>query len=390
MESNRSVTVIQRLRRQVETIMRDSGSTRVLSPAMLLLILAKAYGAAVGLRAGLYRQKVLKARRLPCKVIAIGNLTVGGTGKTPLTLFIARQVQDLGLRVGIVSRGYKGTAERSGGLVSDGRRILMSAAAAGDEPYMLATSLPGVAVAVGRNRFAAGMQLLQNAHPQVVILDDAFQHMGLERDLNILLLDYAQPFGNHQLLPRGTLREPLTALGRADVCILTRCDKAHTPETERLVRMLATKPVLRAYAVPFVDQMLTRTTAESEEARLLKTYEDFQGRRVFLFSGLADNLDFKRTITQTGAVVTGAWAYSDHHFYSKRDLDRIAAAAVESAAELLVTTSKDFARIAAGTQWPLNLVVVGLNLDLKNDHGILAKLITDHLALPQPAGARPL
>lgn len=202
MALNGPVTTLTRIRHQIETIMRGPGETRPLSPAMLLQLLAAGYGAAVRLRASFYKRGLWTPRRLPCKVISVGNLTVGGTGKTPMTRYLARLVQSLGREVAIVSRGYKGRAEKSGGIVSDGKRILMDADAAGDEPFMLASGLGDVPVAVGRNRFAAAMQLLQACHPEVIILDDAFQHLPLDRDLNVVLLDHKRPFGNGHLLPR--------------------------------------------------------------------------------------------------------------------------------------------------------------------------------------------
>ena len=281
-----------RMRRQVETIMRDQGHTRLFSPAMLLLLLAGAYEAAVRLRASMYRQGYYKVRRLPCKVISVGNITVGGTGKTPMTRYLARQIQALGRRVAIVSRGYKGAAEKNGGLVSDGKRVLMDAATAGDEPYLLAAGLRDVPVAVGRDRFAAAMRLLQAHDSEVIILDDAFQHLPLARDLNIVLLDHQRPFGNHHLLPRGPLREPLTALERGDVFILTRRDRPADPDGRQPVKGLPARPVLKASVQPVVAKVIPKRCGSkrfSAEARGVMAGDYLNNRQALLFSGLANN-----------------------------------------------------------------------------------------------------
>ncbi len=199
---------------------------------LLLMLLSKAYGAGVLLRRDGYASGFLKAKKLPCTVISIGNLTTGGTGKTPMTIYVAERVRRLGYRVAVISRGYKGTAEKSGGIVSDGSAIRMDPVTAGDEPFLLAASLKDIPVLVGHDRYQSGMHAINRFQTEVVILDDAFQHLALFRDLNLLLLDSSLPFGNGHLLPRGTLREPTSALRFSDALVMTRSAQPFCSPTE--------------------------------------------------------------------------------------------------------------------------------------------------------------
>ncbi|HEU4402317.1 MAG TPA: tetraacyldisaccharide 4'-kinase, partial [Candidatus Polarisedimenticolia bacterium] len=188
-------------------------STLLAPPALL-------YRAAVRARNALYDSGRLRVHRLPCAVVSIGNLTAGGTGKTPLTSFVAGLLRDSGYRVGVASRGYRRHGTRAPLLVADGRALLVDAAHAGDEPYLIARDNPGVAVAVGADRAAAARLLLAAHNPEVIVLDDGFQHRRLGRDLDLLLLDGPDPWGNGKMLPLGPLREPLSGLARAGAIVL--------------------------------------------------------------------------------------------------------------------------------------------------------------------------
>lgn len=190
-----------------------------------LSFLSLLYGGAHRLRCVAYQRGWRRTHRLSCPVVSIGNLVAGGTGKTPMTQFIARHAQHLGYHPVILSRGYKGRAERKGGVVSDGTTVLMTPEMAGDEPFMLASSLTGIPVIVGQDRYRSGCLAIKQFQPDLILLDDGFQHIRLARDLNILLLDNHRPMGNGYLLPRGILREPLAAIKRADVVVFTRAEK---------------------------------------------------------------------------------------------------------------------------------------------------------------------
>ena len=183
-------------------------------------------------------RRLIPSHQLPCKVICIGNLTVGGTGKTPMTMHVAQELKRLGYNTAIVSRGYRGGAEGRGGIVSDGQSIQMGPEQAGDEPFMMARSLSGIPVIVGKNRYAAGMLAVSEFQSDVIVLDDGFQHLRLKRDIDLVLLDRLHPFGNSYLLPRGTLREPISSLERGSACILTRCRTNRNDSATPLIELL--------------------------------------------------------------------------------------------------------------------------------------------------------
>jgi tetraacyldisaccharide 4'-kinase len=180
------------------------------------------YGFAMWLRAYMYQKGIiLKTRRLPVPVISIGNLTLGGTGKTPMTQFVVRHLLAKGRRPLIISRGYGGRTTGGPRVVSDGTSMLMSPAEAGDEPCLLAESLSGVPVVIGRKRYEAGLFALEKFSADVIVLDDAFQHLGVARDLDVVLFKSGAFLGNGRVFPGGPLREPLSALQRADVFVVT-------------------------------------------------------------------------------------------------------------------------------------------------------------------------
>ncbi len=318
------------------------------------------YGWGVKLRTMLYQQGILKSRRLPCLVISIGNITAGGTGKTPMTIYLTNLLKKLGYSVAIVSRGYRGKAEKKGGIVSNGSEILMTPEEAGDEPFMMAQILNDVPVLVGGNRFASGMRAIQQFKPDIIVLDDAFQHLRLHRDINLVLLDSRNPFGNGHLLPKGRLREPLSALERADAFILTRSDLTPLPpfpvgqgETPISVSERGWGrgyPVFRSVHIPRIRK------------------NEIKNRRVFAFSGIADNQDFLQTVRTLGGEIVGFKGFADHYPYSLRDLEDIAAYAKNAQAEMLVTTEKDHARIADNIRaLQPDLAVIGIDISFKSD-----------------------
>ena len=185
---------------------RTAGASVAVASALRLLSLP--YGAAVALRNHLYDRELLRTAKLPCPVVSVGNLTVGGTGKTPTVILLAALLKEHGHRPAVLSRGYGGHAKASVNVVSDGNRILLGWREAGDEPVLIAGALPGVPVLTGPKRFLTGRAAVERFGADVLILDDAFQHRSLFRDIDIVLIDAARPFGNGFLLPRGPLREP--------------------------------------------------------------------------------------------------------------------------------------------------------------------------------------
>lgn len=367
----RSLPIQKKLEHQVLRIMTGRGASPLFSPATGLLAVSWLYGACMRARRIFYEQGVFASHRLPSFVISVGNLCLGGAGKTPMVLHLGRQVRDMGYSVAVVSRGYKGLHESKGAVVSDGRKILCDARHAGDEPYLTANLLGGVPVAVGKDRVAAGRTVVNRFHPQVLILDDGFQHLRLQRDLNLLLLDCRHPFGNAFVLPRGTLREPKAALSRADALILTRCDIPGRTDNPELAKTLASsRPVYRTAhrstlrVVLPAGQMPVQTLSGGPVAEL-GTMVD--GKRVFVFSGLAQNQAFQDSVRILGANVTGSLGFGDHHPYTAGDTRRIIRAALSAGSDYLVTTDKDYVRLPSRIRFPLTLVVLGIDIDFGGD-----------------------
>ncbi|MFZ0482340.1 MAG: tetraacyldisaccharide 4'-kinase, partial [Desulfobacterales bacterium] len=248
------------IKKKIERVITGDSRNGYDGFVLLLSMASKVYGGAVKLRRIFYKNGILISKRLSCPIISIGNITVGGTGKTPMTIYVAQVVKNLGYKVAIISRGYKGKAEKIGGIVSDGKVLLMTPEIAGDEPYMMANRLKDVPVIVGKNRFNAGRLAIEKFDPDVIVLDDGFQHLMLQRDLDMVLIDYHRPFGNGHLLPRGVMREPVSALLCADAIILTKSDARDNNETstspKRLRPYERKKPVYRSFHHPFVYKII--------------------------------------------------------------------------------------------------------------------------------------
>jgi len=365
---------MKRITQKIEAIMTGNKETPILSLESFLYAISIVYGGGLKLRQNFYNRKILSSNRLPCVVISVGNLTVGGTGKTPMTMLVAKRIQRLGYNVVVMSRGYKGRAEKSGGVVSDGRTIFMGAETAGDEPYMMAKRLENVPVLVGRNRFKTGMLAVRKFVPDVIVLDDAFQHLRLVRDIDLVLLDCRRPFGNQHILPRGTLREPISALKRSDAVILTRSDMVTNAETASLLakleNFLPKKAIFHTFYVSSIQKVVPGTgdkVGRTNGSLLTRGRASLQGRHVFAFSGLADNQDFFQTVADFECVVTGALKFPDHHPYSDRDFENIVQSAKKTKADCLVTTEKDYVRIAPRIAWPIDLAVVGIESAFGDD-----------------------
>lgn len=365
---------MKRIFKKVEDIMDSDNGTSIFSLEFLLKMISVAYGGSLKLRQNFFNREILQTKQLPCPVISVGNLTVGGTGKTPVTMYVSRLFQQSGYQVVVVSRGYKGRAEKRGAVVSDGGTVLLGPADAGDEPYMMAKKLESVPIVVGRNRFKAGMLAVKHFTPDVIILDDAFQHWSLFRDIDLVLLDCRRPFGNQHLLPRGTLREPISALMRSDAVIMTRLNRVSASEREslraKLKRYLPGKPVFGAFYVPNIQKPFQGTMEKIyKKSGTFSTYssESLHGCRVFVFSGLADNQDFLQTVKSFKCVVKGAIEFPDHHSYSDMDAEYIIRLAKRAKADYLVTSEKDYVRIAHRNIWHFDLLVLGIEVSFGND-----------------------
>ena len=244
------------LKQDIESVMKKEKDSRTGSLGYFLFALSLLYGSIVRTREFFYQKKIFKSRKLPCKVISVGNLTVGGTGKTPMTIHLARRLSCQGYKTAVISRGYGGRSEKSAAIVSDGHQILLQSDEAGDEPFMIARNLKHIPVIVGQNRVKAGWLAIEKFAPDVIVLDDAFQHLKLVRDIDLVLLDYHRPYGNKHLLPRGTLREPISALARADAFILTRCDAVPGEDQAALKKIIGNRPVFKTVHIPYISELI--------------------------------------------------------------------------------------------------------------------------------------
>ncbi len=317
----------------------------------LLFFLSLIYGVILWLRAGAYAAGLLKTKRLPCRVISVGNITLGGTGKTPTVINIAGLMQQHGRRPLVLSRGYGRQDDSVTAVVSDGVSLVLDAAAAGDEPALIANRLLRVPVVVGSDRCGAGTFAVERFHPDCIILDDGFQHIRLERDLNIALIDASDPFGRGMLFPAGILREPLSALERADVVIITRVEQAgDVVSLKETIRRHTAARIFTARYAP--RDLVDSATGDTRPLTALS------GAAVFAFAGIARPESLASLLGSLGAVVKGSAWFPDHHPYTMPDLARVFQSAADRNAAMVVTTEKDSVRLkgmASAGVWALRI-----------------------------------
>jgi tetraacyldisaccharide 4'-kinase len=303
----------------------------------LLVCLSSLYG--LGLKIRFYSYKSIKKQTLPGFVLSVGNLTVGGTGKTPATCMLARWASDEGYRVAVLSRGYGGRSQNKTLEVSDGKKILTGPEKTGDEPFLLAKSLPGIPVIVSKKRYKGGLLAHDKYNCDFYILDDGFQHVVIERDLDLVLMDASNPFGNERLLPYGPLREPVEHLNRADAFMLTRFSGQSSARKSmtRLKDNFPSKPVFWSDHIP--QSVVLPNKNEVHDADFLK------GKRVVAFAGIASPEKFKETIMNLGAEPVFFKAFGDHYPFQTLDILRLIKQKESLKADFILTTEKDWVRM---------------------------------------------
>ncbi len=321
-----------------------------------LVIISWVYGAGVWIRATLYQWGVFKRRQLPCRVLSVGNITVGGTGKTPLVAALARALVKRGMHVGILSRGYRGLKEKQGGVLSDGKKIYLTPAEAGDEPFMLASKLSGVPVLVGKKRYEMGSHAHERFGIDVLILDDGFQHLRIKRDVDIVLIDSRRGFGNGRLFPRGPLREPLRYLRRASLFVLTKVDPSQSfNEIEDVLRF-------HVPSVPcYHSRYRPRALVECASGKVLPPTL-IRGKKLFAFSGIADPGYFVYLLEGLGADVVREVHFPDHHHYTPEDMRMIGE--YRDTVDLFVTTEKDYVKLQEIAEDDLPLFVLAIEQEI--------------------------
>ena len=361
-----------RLRENIQTYLYGvvHGDRRGMFATLLLILLrllSSLYATGVNVKLSLYRLRILRRHKLPCKVISLGHITVGGTGKTPTAQRLATLIRDMGYRVVILNRGYRAAWRGDVGLVSDGQKIYMTAAEAGDEAYLLAKSLPGIPVVIGRQRAISGEYAVNKLKAEVIILDDAYQHWQLDRDLDIVLIDALNPFGNNFLLPRGTLREPLTNLNRAHAFLLTKVDQT-TDLIRDSIRDTLTEYNDKALIVESIHRPRWFIDIESWYKGVRDTgvaLDAIKGQSVAAISAIGNPMSFEQTITDIGVNVVDSLRYPDHHHYTMAEMQWAMERAVEKGAVALVTTEKDAVKIPSEfihSDRPLPVYVLGIEV----------------------------
>lgn len=299
----------------------------------------------------LYRHRIFNARQLGVTVVSVGNLTVGGTGKTPVVERLARELQDRGRRVAILSRGYKSKklplmrrirrrwfGKFKPRIVHDGRKVLLDSAWAGDEPYMLARSLGDVLVVVDRDRARAGRHVIRDFGADILILDDGMQYLDIQHRIDICLIDAQAPFGNEFLLPRGTLREPPGNLHRASYILITKAIAGQTDKLiQRIRRYNHTAEIIESAHGPRYLQNLYDPADR-------KPLEWVAGKYVGAISGIARPESFESALEKLGANLVITSRYADHHRYHDEELTEFIARAIRRDLDCIVTTEKDAVR----------------------------------------------
>ncbi len=336
------------------------GRTRWTARAWLALLrpASSVYGGVVSLRKALFAHGVATVRRLPVPVVSVGNLVVGGSGKTPFVEMLARRLQERGEQVAILLRGYRGGSARPA-IICDGRNLLSAPPTAADEAYLLGRRLRGVPVLTGSDRYQVGQLALKYLACGIILLDDGFQHLGLHRDLDIVLIDSGNPFGYGRLLPSGLLRERPEALARADLLVITHADLGlDLDATRRDIRRYApTTPIALAVHRPV---SLIGPDGDEMPSHALR------GRRLVACSGIANPRRFEATLGRLGAVVLAHHVFPDHYVYSRGDLDALLAAADKARASMIVTTEKDMIKLSRlqseGGRTPLHALSIALEL----------------------------
>ena len=317
----------------------------------LLLPIGRIFAAASGARSALYKKGIFKSFDLGVPVVSVGNITVGGTGKTPLVRFVAEKLAENGHRVCILTRGYKRSNPNERVLVSDGEQILADARSSGDEPFELAQKLLGIAAIVAdKHRVEAGFWAKENLGATAFVLDDGFQHLRLKRNLDVVTIDVTNPFGNGKLLPAGILREPLNALKRADLIVLTRVDSSREISNlkSEIKKYNPNCPVLLAKneikeLKPLAEFL--NLPAKTQNARNLENDSAFRtphsALKAAAFCALGNPAAFFRDLEKVGLKIVAAESFPDHYAYGQTDVGEIERKAREVGAEILITTAKD-------------------------------------------------
>ena len=373
---------------------------------MLLWVLSGIFRLLVWLRLKRFRSGSKEQAYLGTQVISIGNLTVGGTGKTPVVELFARELEKRGRKPAILSRGYKSkklkreqewrrkedgaliSEEDMPKVVSDGGKPLLKVKYAGDEPWMLANNLPGVAVIVDKDRVKGGSFAMRELNADTLILDDGMQYLNLAHSLDVVLIDQNAPFGTGQMLPRGTLREPARNLCRADYIFITKCDGSSNEKLiKRMRRYNRNAEIIECTHGPqYLEDLFT-----GEQVSL-----DFlKNKYIAAISGIAVPESFEKLLKNLGAQVEFHRVFSDHHAFKQKDIDRFMRRCIRRDIDLIVTTEKDAVRFIKPTELDVPIYFLRIEVDVLEGQEVWEKLVdricgekplVDHLLMREMVG----
>src|SRR5437660_1315215 len=375
----------------IDVILERRGGFRAALLRSFLYLLSLIYERLVQLRLFFYRKRIFRERALGCLVISIGNLTVGGTGKTPIVEKFARALQKGGRHVAILSRGYKSVPRPSKRsllaklrgdnpdpprIVSDGKSLLLDSLTAGDEPYMLAHNLKNVAVLVDKDRVKSGLFAIEKMNADTLLLDDGLQYLHLKHRLDIVLIDRQAPFGNEFLLPRGTLREPPRNLRRASYIFITKSTGQSNEELiKRIRRYNRTAEIIECAHKPLYLQNIVT----GEQVPL----EKLHGAYVGAISGIAQPDSFENGLRDLRAKIELSKRYADHHRYSESELQTFINRCIRRDLEMIVTTEKDAVRLPRLTNPEVPIYFLRVEIDILSGHESWEQCVA-RICQPQP------
>jgi tetraacyldisaccharide 4'-kinase len=380
----------------IEVILDRKHGFRPMLLRLLLRFLSSIYRLLVQLRIYLYRNRVLKEHQLGCLVISIGNLTVGGTGKTPIVEKFARALQKGGRRVAILSRGYKSIdarkkrswldrllhrgKENPPRVVSDGRRILLDSATSGDEPFMLASNLRQVAVVVDKDRLKGGSYAIRQLKADTLLLDDGLQYLHLKHRIDIVLVDRQAPFGNEHLLPRGTLREPPQNLRRAHYIFITKCNgESNAALISRIRKYNRTAEIIECAHKP----LYLRHVWKDEKLPL----DYLKGLYIAALCGIAAPESFEGGLRRLGANLELSRRFADHHRYEVAEVTTFLQRCIRRDVSAVITTEKDAVRLPVIDPLPLPIYYLRVEIEILSGHETWERCI-QRICQPQTISAR--
>ncbi|MCF6149266.1 MAG: tetraacyldisaccharide 4'-kinase [Candidatus Kuenenia sp.] len=326
----------------------------------ILNLLSKIYGFSMKTRIFFYTKGIFKKNRLPVPVISVGNITTGGTGKTPVVEYLTKYVEKKGKRVVVISRGYASKIQQE--------KETATNEMCNDEYLLFKENIPGIVNILGKDRVKSGWEAINRHRAEYLLLDDGFQHLRLTRDLNIVLIDALEPFGYEHVLPRGFLREPLEGLRRADIFLLTHTDQISDEKKQVIIHRLHNI----ARNIPIIESIHKSVCLESESTEKSFNVTWLKGKKIFAFCAIGNPLSFRKSLQSLGAVLLGFREFSDHHAYTPSEVKILNEEAKCVAPDAFVVTQKDRVKLGKTTHgWAFPLLTLKMEICITKGNEIL-------------------